>query len=202
VARQSNAAISRARTTRADPGPANALGILTSTAVTILLGECRSDQPGRAVPRGTQPPASVSFLHWSGGRAHPTLAALAARRCHEPSGNVVARLLALRIRREYEEMPGMHLTLQQACRLWGLGPDLCTALLNALVREGFSCRPAAGPSSAPSLGSLGGAWGSDLDSMHAEPARGRLPGVSRRSLDVPPDCRGMTVQEGPDLPSV
>ena len=45
--------------------------------------------------------------------------------------------LALRIRREYEEMPGMHLTLQQACRLWGLGPDLCTALLNALVREGF-----------------------------------------------------------------
>lgn len=45
--------------------------------------------------------------------------------------------LALRIRREYEEMPGLHLTVQQACRLWGLGPDLCIALLNALVREGF-----------------------------------------------------------------
>lgn len=45
--------------------------------------------------------------------------------------------LALRIKREFEEMPGLHLTLQQACRLWGLGPDLCDALLRALVSEGF-----------------------------------------------------------------
>jgi hypothetical protein len=50
------------------------------------------------------------------------------------------RSLALRIRREYEEMPGLHLTLQQACRLWGLGPDMCAALLEALVQEGFLVR--------------------------------------------------------------
>jgi DNA-binding IclR family transcriptional regulator len=47
------------------------------------------------------------------------------------------RSLVLRIRREYEEMPGLHLTLQQACRLWGLGPETCGALLDTLVREGF-----------------------------------------------------------------
>lgn len=50
------------------------------------------------------------------------------------------RSLLLRIRREYEEMPGLHLTLQQACRLWGLGPDMCTVLLDALVQEGFLVR--------------------------------------------------------------
>lgn len=50
------------------------------------------------------------------------------------------RSLALRIQREYEEMPGLHLTLQQACRLWGLGPEVCAALLEALVLEGFLVR--------------------------------------------------------------
>lgn len=50
------------------------------------------------------------------------------------------RSLALRIRREYEEMPGLHLTLQQACRLFGLGPDMCATLLEALVQEGFLVR--------------------------------------------------------------
>jgi len=50
------------------------------------------------------------------------------------------RSLSLRIRREFEEMPGLHVTLQQACRLWGLGPELCAALLDALVQEGFLFR--------------------------------------------------------------
>lgn len=46
-----------------------------------------------------------------------------------------------RIRGEYREMPGMQLSLTQACRLWGLDPSACEALLNALVGEGFlACR--------------------------------------------------------------
>jgi len=52
--------------------------------------------------------------------------------------------LALRIRREYEEMPGLLLTLQQASRLWGLPPELCGALLDRLVRERFLVRTNAG----------------------------------------------------------
>jgi hypothetical protein len=44
------------------------------------------------------------------------------------------RLLA-RIRAEYREMPGLRLTLPQACRLWQLAPEPCHALLDRLVSE-------------------------------------------------------------------
>ena len=42
-----------------------------------------------------------------------------------------------RIRSEYEEMPGLCLTRPQAERLWGLDPDICEAVLAALVDAGF-----------------------------------------------------------------
>jgi hypothetical protein len=35
------------------------------------------------------------------------------------------------------EMPGLHLTKPQFCRLWGLEPDKCDALLQALVAAEF-----------------------------------------------------------------
>jgi len=41
------------------------------------------------------------------------------------------------IRAEYLEMPGLHLTKPQFCRLWGLEPDKCNALLEALVAAQF-----------------------------------------------------------------
>lgn len=43
----------------------------------------------------------------------------------------------LRIRAEYLEMPGLSLTHGQACRLWGLDPGVCAALLDALVEQRF-----------------------------------------------------------------
>jgi hypothetical protein len=46
------------------------------------------------------------------------------------------RLLA-RIRGEYDEMPGLRLTLSQACRLWQLDGTTCLALLERLVVERF-----------------------------------------------------------------
>ena len=49
------------------------------------------------------------------------------------------RLEALirRVRAEYREMPGMHLTVQQASRLWQVDPTTCTRILARLVEEGF-----------------------------------------------------------------
>lgn len=49
---------------------------------------------------------------------------------------------ARRVRRtvivaEFNEMPGMRLTLPQAARLWSLGADECARLLDDLVRAGF-----------------------------------------------------------------
>jgi len=47
-----------------------------------------------------------------------------------------ARLVE-RIREEYAAMPGLKLTRDQACRLWGVGHETCTAALDALLAEGF-----------------------------------------------------------------
>jgi len=41
--------------------------------------------------------------------------------------------LAVRIHSEFQEMPGLNLTLPQAQRLWGLPPDVCTQVLDELV---------------------------------------------------------------------
>lgn len=40
-----------------------------------------------------------------------------------------------RIRADFREMPGLHLTLRQAERLFGLEPEECRAALDALVKE-------------------------------------------------------------------
>jgi hypothetical protein len=42
-----------------------------------------------------------------------------------------------RIRGEFLEMPGLKLSLQQACRLWNLSASACGEALDALRAEGF-----------------------------------------------------------------
>ena len=42
-----------------------------------------------------------------------------------------------RIRGEFREMPGLHLTKPQVQRLWRLEPPVCDALLDALVAAEF-----------------------------------------------------------------
>jgi hypothetical protein len=41
--------------------------------------------------------------------------------------------LATRIRAEFQEMPGLKLTLPQAQRLWGLAPDVCDRVVDVLI---------------------------------------------------------------------
>ena len=48
--------------------------------------------------------------------------------------------LADRVRAEYREMPGLNLTRDQACCLWGLERELCDRLLLHLVDSGFLTR--------------------------------------------------------------
>lgn len=57
----------------------------------------------------------------------------------EASGAVRAdddRVLRARIHGEYQEMPGLSLTLPQAARLFNLELAECARVLNALVTEG------------------------------------------------------------------
>jgi DNA-binding IclR family transcriptional regulator len=44
------------------------------------------------------------------------------------------------IRAEFEEMPGMHLTLAQAARLWDMPREACERVLEHLVGTGFLVR--------------------------------------------------------------
>ena len=48
-----------------------------------------------------------------------------------------------RIRAEYLEMPGLHLTMRQAKRLWGLDELTCAAAFAALEQEKFLRRTGA-----------------------------------------------------------
>jgi hypothetical protein len=45
--------------------------------------------------------------------------------------------LIRRVRGEYLEMPGMSLTLAQACRLWQMDEQTCQTALEALIAERF-----------------------------------------------------------------
>jgi hypothetical protein len=42
-----------------------------------------------------------------------------------------------RVRGDFDEMPGLELTLPQAVRLWNLGADDCRYAVDALVDAGF-----------------------------------------------------------------
>jgi hypothetical protein len=52
--------------------------------------------------------------------------------------------LLARVRGEYLEMPGLRLTLSQACRLWQVDAETCERLLEHLVRVNFLCQIAGG----------------------------------------------------------
>lgn len=54
-----------------------------------------------------------------------------------------ASLLA-RIRGEFREMPGLRLTVSQACRLWQLEAHVCEQAIAELVQEGFLHRTSDG----------------------------------------------------------
>ena len=49
----------------------------------------------------------------------------------------MSRELIGRIRGEFIEIPGLKLSLQQACRLWNLSASACREALDALRAEGF-----------------------------------------------------------------
>jgi DNA-binding IclR family transcriptional regulator len=52
--------------------------------------------------------------------------------------------LVRRIRGEYQEMPGLTLTIPQAALLFGVRESTCVRLLRALVEEGFLRQTSAG----------------------------------------------------------
>jgi hypothetical protein len=54
------------------------------------------------------------------------------------------------VQREYDEMPGLVLTAEQAQRLWALEPRMCRTVLGRLVETGYLRRTDAGRFMKPS----------------------------------------------------
>ena len=52
--------------------------------------------------------------------------------------------LVRRVRAEYLEMPGLHLTDAQARRIWNLDEEWCEAVLNVLMEARFLRRTSTG----------------------------------------------------------
>jgi hypothetical protein len=57
-----------------------------------------------------------------------------------------------RLRREYQEMPGLSLTAEQVQRLCGIEPVMCKAVLGVLVRDRFLHSAAGGQYRRPVVG--------------------------------------------------
>ena len=60
------------------------------------------------------------------------------------SPGMIDGALMARVRGEYREMPGLCLTVQQACRLWQINLTDCTRILDVLVAQHFLKRSATG----------------------------------------------------------
>lgn len=71
---------------------------------------------------------------------------------HERRDHTARGRLLQRIRSEFEEMPGMRLTREQAARLWSLSGELCDRLLAELEAQGFLRRLDDGAYGRPDLG--------------------------------------------------
>jgi hypothetical protein len=59
-------------------------------------------------------------------------------------GSAPFESLLPRVRGEYLEMPGLRMTLVQACRLWQVDAPTCAKLLDLLVSDGFLYKTATG----------------------------------------------------------
>jgi hypothetical protein len=53
-------------------------------------------------------------------------------------------VIVARVRAEFNEMPGLRLTMSQAARLWNLELQLCERVVERLVRMSFLRRTEAG----------------------------------------------------------
>jgi len=54
-----------------------------------------------------------------------------------PPANMDTDVLVTRIKSEFNESPGMCLTLRQGARLWGIAPEDCEKVIDRLIAEQF-----------------------------------------------------------------
>jgi hypothetical protein len=84
---------------------------------------------------------ALAAIHLKPVRAdiHPTvqLPEISLRPRPDRRNFVERERLLLRVRQEFEDMPGLSLTLPQAVRLLGVPPEMCLRVLTTLVARGL-----------------------------------------------------------------
>jgi hypothetical protein len=86
-----------------------------------------------AIPEASTPFAPTLLPGQS--HARPLAAAATLRRSADRRDARSRQRLLWRVRSEYNEMPGLRLTLGQAARLFGLTHDACHRVMNECVRS-------------------------------------------------------------------
>jgi hypothetical protein len=82
-----------------------------------------------ALPRGPRRLPEINFV--------PAAASLALSDPRERRNLVARKALLRRIRSEFEEMPGLTLSLAQGSRLFGIPADACSRIFGQLSDEGL-----------------------------------------------------------------
>ena len=67
----------------------------------------------------------------------PAVASLSPPKPDERRNQIARKALLRRIRSEFEEMPGLTLTLAQAGKLFGISADACARIFSQLSDEGL-----------------------------------------------------------------
>ena len=98
--------------------------------------------PATGVPFGNRRNSNELAAFWTGAAtasAGPFLAEAGVYKGGSRSKRLKMDLqvLAGRIRSEFDEMPGLHLTPAEASRLWGLDREACLAVIDVLVAAAF-----------------------------------------------------------------
>ena len=71
-------------------------------------------------------------------RSLPLIAVVGASHAQRPREDLMdLQMLVQRVRGDFDEMPGLCLTLAQAARLWQIEPPLCRRVIDTLVDRRF-----------------------------------------------------------------
>jgi CheY-like chemotaxis protein len=126
-----------ARRLKADPRTAG-------VRIVIVTGYANAEMERRALAAGVERVLLKPCLPQAVMREVSRVIARPLSRSHQLPARAFDGPAAVRVRDEFAALPGLSLTAEQARLVFELEPEMCDAILTALVAEGFLARTAYG----------------------------------------------------------